>query len=280
MTPTGLYRLQLPAVVSFSGGRTSGFMLRNILDAHQGQPDGLKVCFANTGLEHQATLDFVRDVGANWGVDITWLEYAWDEGHSYKHVTWETAARKGEPFTEMLARKSMLPNPRSRTCTSNLKMRVTDRYLRALEGFSEGYDNALGLRHDEPRRVSRVSADNSRENVVCPMDRAKHTEEDVLAFWKQQPFDLMLPGDGNSYGNCVGCFLKQTGKLVRIMKAEPEHFDWWVEAERKAESTASGLGKRFRMDRPDYAALLDYSRRQQAFSFDDPDPGLPCNCTD
>jgi hypothetical protein len=38
------YLLDLPAVVSFSGGRTSGFMLRHILDAHGGQPDDLKVC--------------------------------------------------------------------------------------------------------------------------------------------------------------------------------------------------------------------------------------------
>ena len=36
---TNPYLLDLPAVVSFSGGRTSGFMLRHILDAHGGQVD-------------------------------------------------------------------------------------------------------------------------------------------------------------------------------------------------------------------------------------------------
>lgn len=30
---------------------------------------------ANTGLEHQATLEFVRDVEHEWGVPIVWLEY-------------------------------------------------------------------------------------------------------------------------------------------------------------------------------------------------------------
>jgi 3'-phosphoadenosine 5'-phosphosulfate sulfotransferase (PAPS reductase)/FAD synthetase len=32
------------------------------------------VTFANTGKEMPETLDFVRDCGEHWGVDITWLE--------------------------------------------------------------------------------------------------------------------------------------------------------------------------------------------------------------
>ena len=64
------YLLDLPAVVSFSGGRTSGFMLRHILDAHGGQPEDLVVSFQNTGLEHPATYDFIKEVEDRWGVDI------------------------------------------------------------------------------------------------------------------------------------------------------------------------------------------------------------------
>lgn len=41
-----------PAVISFSGGRTSGYMLWRILQAHDGKlPDDVYVMFANTGLE-------------------------------------------------------------------------------------------------------------------------------------------------------------------------------------------------------------------------------------
>ena len=46
------YLIETPFVVSFSGGRTSAFMLRNILDAYGGSlPAQGHVVFANTGKE-------------------------------------------------------------------------------------------------------------------------------------------------------------------------------------------------------------------------------------
>lgn len=70
------YRVVAPACISFSGGRTSAYLLRKVLDAHGGTlPPGVHALFANTGKEHPATLDFVRDCGERWGVPIVWLEY-------------------------------------------------------------------------------------------------------------------------------------------------------------------------------------------------------------
>ena len=58
---TDPFFLSEPSMVSFSGGRTSGYMLRRILDAHGGMlPDHAKVVFANTGKERPETLDFVQ----------------------------------------------------------------------------------------------------------------------------------------------------------------------------------------------------------------------------
>ena len=46
------YKIEGPALISFSGGRTSGFMLHNIIQAHGGKlPDDIHVVFANTGKE-------------------------------------------------------------------------------------------------------------------------------------------------------------------------------------------------------------------------------------
>jgi predicted phosphoadenosine phosphosulfate sulfurtransferase len=63
-----------PAIISFSGGRTSGLMLWSILQAHGGSlPDNVKVCFANTGKEREETLDFIQACSTRWDTHITWL---------------------------------------------------------------------------------------------------------------------------------------------------------------------------------------------------------------
>ena len=48
------YKIPEPALISFSGGRTSGFMLWKILQAYNGKlPEDIWVVFANTGKKHQ-----------------------------------------------------------------------------------------------------------------------------------------------------------------------------------------------------------------------------------
>lgn len=257
-------------------------MLRQILDAFGGVlPDDVEVIFNNTGLEHPATYAFVREVSARWLVQIVWLEYMTDEDgdHAFREVTFETASRNGEPFDALIAKKQYLPNPVARICTVNLKMRTSDRYLRSVAGFRDGYDNAIGLRYDEPHRVNRIRADNGRERIVCPMYEAKHTLDDVLGFWKAQPFDLELPFGSNLFGNCVGCFLKARSKLETIALEMPEAFDWWIAAENRPLNT-KGTGDRFRSDRPSYEAMRA-SVQAQGCLFSDPiDDSVPCMCHD
>ena len=103
-------------LISFSGGRTSGYMLHRIVEANEGLPSTCKVLFTNTGREMPGTLDFVRDVGKHLGVDITWLEYDRAPSNRYingtahfKKVNWDNAAREGEPFDKYLS-FNMLPN--------------------------------------------------------------------------------------------------------------------------------------------------------------------------
>ena len=72
---TNPYKIDGPALISFSGGRTSGFMLWHILDAHNGElPPDVYVTFANTGKEREETLRFVFECQSRWGAKIRWLE--------------------------------------------------------------------------------------------------------------------------------------------------------------------------------------------------------------
>jgi 3'-phosphoadenosine 5'-phosphosulfate sulfotransferase (PAPS reductase)/FAD synthetase len=108
-----------PTVISFSGGRTSAYMLWRILQSNNGLPDEAIVCFANTGKEEEATLQFVHDCSDKWNVPITWLEYVWYEEPSkrFKVVDFETASRNGEPFEAVINAKNFLPNTMMRFCT-------------------------------------------------------------------------------------------------------------------------------------------------------------------
>ncbi|HBO79850.1 MAG TPA: Nin-like protein, partial [Cupriavidus sp.] len=69
------FKIDQPTCISFSGGRTSAYMLWRVLQANSGLPADTVVCFANTGKEVEATLRFVRDCATHWHVPVHWLEY-------------------------------------------------------------------------------------------------------------------------------------------------------------------------------------------------------------
>lgn len=275
------YLIDGPAIISVSGGRTSGFMLRQIIDAHGGKlPDDVIPVFCNTGLEHAATYAFLEEIGRRW-TPIRWLEYRVGEDgkHGFCEVTPETASRKGEPFEALIRKSNYLPNPVVRKCTVELKLQTSGRYTRAL-GWTEHYGNAIGLRADEPRRVAKMKGDRAAEEVLMPMHAAGHTVEDVRAFWDAQPFDLNLPKNDNAFGNCTGCFLKSRQRLLRVFRDEPEQAEWWIRMEKLGLSSKPS-GAQFRSDRPGYADLLKMAQQPMLFEDDlDSDNALPCACTE
>lgn len=116
--------------ISFSGGRTSAYMLWRVLQAHDmSLPKDAVVCFANTGKEDEATLKFVHDCSVNWNIPIVWLEWR-DNKKGYEIVNFETASRNGEPFRDMCIKKKALPNGFMRFCTGELKIDVVHKYLK------------------------------------------------------------------------------------------------------------------------------------------------------
>lgn len=276
------YHIEGPALLSISGGRTSGFMLRQIIDAHGGQlPVDVIPVFCNTGREHEATLVFLKEMGERW-TPITWLEYRYTPSppeseeltagkHGFVVVDYCSASRNGEPFADAIRHRKFLPNPVTRFCTTELKIRTGNRYAKSL-GWKE-WDRAVGLRYDEPRRVAKIYGE-AGDSPVCPIHASKHQLVDVLAFWKDQPFDLMLPGGDNTFGNCDLCFLKGKAKIEKIMRTNPRAADWWIEQERSGNA-------RFRYDRPSYAEMR-VALTVQGQMFDDAveDDTLPCMCTD
>ena len=87
---------------TISGGRTSGMMAKIVRDELEKNYEETHYVFANTGREHEETLQFVRDIGLNFDIKIVWLESVFSPvfgvGPSFKIVNFETAARNWEPF--------------------------------------------------------------------------------------------------------------------------------------------------------------------------------------
>ena len=271
------YRIPAPALISFSGGRTSAYMLRKILDVYNNNlPKDIHVCFANTGKEMPETLDFVHEIEKRWNVKVNWLELKINKERpiwTTEEVNYETASRDGKPFYDLIKKRKTLPNPVMRFCTQELKVNVIKRYMKSI-GIDEWY-NVLGLRYDEPLRITRARGANCFDCWLnlTPLHSKKVSNKDVLEFWDKNNFDLQLPTiEGKTAaGNCDLCYLKSTKTIVNLIAEKPELTNWWVE--RENEYTAY-----FRKDRPEYSRLIEISKEDKHNLIDDDQ--YSCFCHD
>lgn len=227
--------------IAFSGGRTSAYMLRQIIDANGGLPDRAVVTFQNTGREMPETLDFVREVGGRWGVKITWLEYR-AIAPFFEIVSHNSASRSGEPFDALIDKKQYIPNQQTRFCTIELKIRTAKRYLVSL-GWKH-WTNATGIRADEPHRLNKPKP-KDRWTIWNPLADAGVGRHHVADFWQAQPFDLRLPNvRGNCWlGNCDGCFLKSEAHVAAFTRDFPNRAAWWERAEARIGALETSKGR-------------------------------------
>ena len=244
-------------LVHVSGGRTSGFMFRQILDAHGGRlPNYARAVFCNTGKEREETLAFLGNMIDRWhplaALEYTYRQHLRGGRHPARQKNWfrevtvdrhprlvscsdgsgaqtivPAASRNGEPFIEMIRSRQQLPNVVMRSCTTDLKVRTANRWARHELGWkAKDTWSVLGIRYDEPRRWKKALWDEC--HTVYPMVDARATVDDVFAFWSDQAFDLGLRPDQS---NCDLCFLKGAAKLRTLIGEEPERAAWWIEQE-------------------------------------------------
>ena len=273
-----------PAYISFSGGRTSGYMLHRILVAHGGRlPRDVHVLFANTGDEMPETLDFVRDCSERWEVPINWVEYYLtpDDEPSYEIVSYDSASRDGTPFDRYLqhverltaakGNEPYLPGPGNRFCTTELKIRVMKKWMLAF-GY-EHWTNIVGIRADEPKRWRKLNRNPpERWEVDLPLVDAGVSVDDVREFWGRQKFDLGIAGDWE--GNCDACHLKMPWKVARVFRDHPERAQKWLDREARA-------GKTFRPRGPSIAQLVALSQEPEPSVVESDQFEIQCTgCTD
>lgn len=258
--------------INFSGGRTSGYMLHEILVENGDLPERCEVVFSNTGREMNETLDFVNECSVRWNVPITWLEYTiTNKKPSFEVVSHNSASRKGEPFAAVIKHNRRLPSPYQRFCTKELKVNTMRRYARE-RGWAT-WTTAIGIRADEAHRA--IQKDDSKETCWYPLNAAHIAQGDIMEFWGKQRmafgFDLKIT---KGFGNCDGCFLKSEKNLAALWRLHPDRAQWWADQENLIFEGKEGKSQfqRFKgqVDRAaSYAELGDFVERQGDWIFDD-----------
>jgi 3'-phosphoadenosine 5'-phosphosulfate sulfotransferase (PAPS reductase)/FAD synthetase len=239
------------------------------------------ILFANTGKEHEKTLEFVERVSQELVKTgrqaVVWLEYIRKndkrKSQSFKVVDFATASRKSEPFEAFLENKRYLPNIATRACTIDLKIKTIERYLKAQKLDLADLDMFIGIRYDEPRRYhkSKGLSQSGWENVM-PLFQDKVTKPEILNFWASQAFDLEVP---EGLGNCDLCFLKGANKRLSILEHYPEVGNWWAEQEA---IVSKNVGKKATFDKNHSVADLIYrAKTQNYFEYDNGDIECFCN---
>lgn len=223
--------MERPILISFSGGRTSAFMARLLTTHPEFSKRELVVCFANTGKEFEATLEFVNECDNQWNLNVVWLEadVTPDKGTgtSFKVVDYHTASRQGEPFERVIA-KYGVPNKQFPHCTRELKQIPIKKYMQSL-GYKD-WDTAVGIRADEPHRLNRGNDSNFRNPFFPLADFVKVDNAFIRNWWARQEFDLKLK---DYQSNCDLCWKKSKRKRLTLINENSSVADWWAQMEQR-----------------------------------------------
>lgn len=225
-------------VVTCSGGETSMvvtlYCLKYLKDKYN-----ILVVFANTGIEDDRTLDFLKRCQDYFNIPIKWIEARVYHGKrkscGYYEVDYETATRNTDwmkkdntPFEEVI-KKYGLPNHSRLHCTRELKMNPIKAYAKdVFKG--EKYTLALGIRVDE---IDRINPKRKELGIIYPLAQSEYkpmTKKQVNFFWEMQPFRLELKG---YEGNCITCYKKSDKKLYKLAKENPSAFEFFAKMEEK-----------------------------------------------
>lgn len=198
-------------VVSFSGGRTSAYLAHLM---RQRDPD-TRFVFMDTGAEHPATYQFVRDAVTHWGINLVCLRVVVNpelgKGNNYRIVSLDEIGPDLQPWIEML-RKYGTPYVGGEFCTDRMKLGPFKKYCDEHIGRKK-YKTWIGIRADEPKRLTAKPATHYLAEI------SGFGKYDVIDWWSHQPFDLQIP---EHLGNCVFCIKKSIQKIALAAKDEPE----------------------------------------------------------
>lgn len=205
--------------ISFSGGKTSAYMAKRIIEEYKDKAEIVTV-FANTGQEHEKTLEFVNKCDKEFGLNVVWIEslihHNKRKSSTFKVTNFNNATRNGSLFEDMI-KKYGIPNMTFPHCTRELKTNPLHSYVK--QKWKVGtYHTAIGIRADE---IDRINENYEKLKLWYPLANWGVTKKDINEFWLKQSFNLEIP---EHLGNCTWCWKKSNKKLMKLVNECPEIF--------------------------------------------------------
>jgi len=191
-------------VVSLSGGKDSTAMLLRMIE--EGMPVDV-ILFCDTGIEFEGMYRHLEKLEKYINKPITRLK----SPHDFEYLLLEHMPRRNNP--ELFGRKGYSwAGPHNRWCTSMLKTRIINKYLREL---AKDYTlvQYIGIAADEPHRIREFN---------YPLVDWGMTENDCLQYCKDRGFDW-----GGLYEifhrvSCWCCPLQSLDEIRKLWKYFPE----------------------------------------------------------
>ncbi|GMQ49624.1 phosphoadenosine phosphosulfate reductase domain-containing protein [Vibrio sp. 10N] len=216
---------KLTHVVSFSGGRTSAYLVWLMERARKEFGWDVKYVFCDTGVEHPATYKFIRDIIKFWNIDLIILRAVVNpilgQGNSYQQFEHRDLMNSAvmppfEPFMSMMI-KYGTPTALGPYCSERMKKDVTEAYCKDHFG-KDNFVTWLGMRTDEPARLK------PKKGIKYLADLIDIEKQDVLEWWRHQPFDLECE---EWEGNCLLCVKKSSAKIALAARQNPHFYRMW-----------------------------------------------------
>jgi len=208
-------KMSLKKVVSFSGGRTSAYLCKLMIDTYG--KENVDFIYMDTGAEHLKTYNFIRKVNDEFGLNLICLRGDFTrplgDGVGYSVVDIDSIKPDLVPFKGMLS-KYGVPYIGGMFCTDRMKLKPFKKYCDDTYG-KKNYETWLGIREDEPKRLT------PKPFIKYMAAISDFDKQDVLNWWSKMPFDLDL----NEWsGNCEFCPKKSNLKLAASQRDSPESY--------------------------------------------------------
>lgn len=236
-------------IVSFSGGKDSTACY--LLFLKWGIP--FRAIFADTGHEHETTLEYVRTLSQKTGgPQIECIKADFSERFEKKRQTirekWpldgvpqarvDQALRlfrpTGNPFLDLCMLKGRFPSTKARFCTEELKTLPMLKQI-ILPALRNGPVVSIhGVRAQEsPHRAAQPMYDIGDGGAVIYRPIQKWLHQDVFRLHREmgvRPNPLYFQGMGRV--GCMPCIMCAKGEMLEISKRFPEHIERVAEWEK------------------------------------------------